>query len=390
MAMSGTLFSLNLLNAPIGLVLAGLVGVAFGYFLEVAGLGSSRRLTAVFYFRDMAAAKVMVTAVVTAMVGHGLLVGWGWLNPEDVHGLETYWTAQIVGGLILGAGIVIGGWCPGTAIIGAVSAKLDALVFLGGAILGSIVFNEAFDLIEPIHDGYGAGLVFVHESLGLQRPAVVLLCCLLAVGSLAGMTRLETRFAGKSAPDALTRKRRRAAAALLLGAALLGLVTPGSEPAETPAPGPAGDVLAAVSRTDDHITPLALAEAMMTGRSGLIVVDLRPAGDFNRFHLKGAINIPLETLMCRAGAELPRNRPIVLMSNGTTSAAQAWSALRPAGWTNVKILTDGILGFWRCCLTPPSLAGVTDAAAAQAAQDDFAARRAFFLKGWPDGLRPMR
>jgi len=377
---SGTLFSLDLLNAPIGLALAGLVGVAFGYFLEVAGFGSSRKLTAVFYLRDMAVVKVMFTAVVVAMVGLTLLTGLGWLNLEDVHGLETFWLAQILGGLVLGAGFVIGGWCPGTAIVGAVSAKLDALVFLGGAVLGSIVFNEAFDLIEPLYEGYGSGLVFLNETLGLHRPVLVLIFCLAALACLAGATRLEARLAGLPLPDALTAKRRRTAAALLLGAGLLGLVLPGPEPPQPgAATGQADNVLAAVSRAEDHIEPLALAQAMMSGKPELLVVDIRPPEDFKRFHLRGAIHVPLETLLARAGSELPRQKLLVLVSNGTTHAAQAWIALRQAGWTNARVLTDGLLGFWRACLTPPSLAGGTDAAAAQAAQAGFAARKAFFL-----------
>ena len=49
--------------------LALVIGLGFGFFLEKAGFGSTRKLAAVFYFYDMAVVKVMFTAIVTAMIG---------------------------------------------------------------------------------------------------------------------------------------------------------------------------------------------------------------------------------------------------------------------------------------------------------------------------------
>ena len=44
------------------LALAVVLGLGFGFILERAGFGSARKLTAVFYFYDMAVVKVMFTA----------------------------------------------------------------------------------------------------------------------------------------------------------------------------------------------------------------------------------------------------------------------------------------------------------------------------------------
>jgi thiosulfate/3-mercaptopyruvate sulfurtransferase len=388
--MNGTLYALDLLNTGIGFGAATLIGILFGFFLEQAGFGSSRKLTGVFYLTDMTVMKVMFSAVVTAMVGYAYIVGFGWLNPAEVYMLDTYWGAQIVGGLIFGVGFVMGGWCPGTALVGLASAKWDALVFLVGVVLGSIVFNEAYPLVQPLADGAHAGTLFVSENLRLSGPLAVLLICVGAVLIFAISTALERRAGSTVRPSSWPR---RAAAILVLSAIGVSFLpdTRRESVGPTMPRGPVrtasvtaaapSDLLHDVDAAADHIDPVDLATLVMAGTPGLTVVDLRPASDFAAFHIRGAVSIPLSTLAAKAAGRLPKTGPLVLYSNGTTHAAQAWLVLRMMGWENVRVLTDGILGFWRDCLTPPSLsAAVLDPAAAQQASTGFAERRAFFLE----------
>ena len=67
------LYAQGLLDTPLGLLLALVVGLGFGFWLERAGFGSSRKLTAIFYLRDFAVLKVMFSAMVTAALGLQLL-----------------------------------------------------------------------------------------------------------------------------------------------------------------------------------------------------------------------------------------------------------------------------------------------------------------------------
>lgn len=87
-----------------------LIGFAFGYVLEVAGFGNSKKLAAQFYFKEMTVLKVMFTAIIVAMVlifaasAVGLLdYNLIWVNP-------TYLWPGIVGGLIMGVGFIVGGF----------------------------------------------------------------------------------------------------------------------------------------------------------------------------------------------------------------------------------------------------------------------------------------
>lgn len=393
--MSGTLYSLDLLNAPVGFAMAGLIGILFGLFLEQAGFGSSRRLTGIFYFRDMAVLKVMFTAVVTAMVGYQYLVAFGWVNPGQMYMLDTYWGAQIVGGLVFGAGFVMGGWCPGTALVGLASAKWDALVFLAGAVGGSVLFSEVYPSVERLYNGSCAGTVFLAQSIGWSTPALVLAVCVMAVLAFAGGTWVEHRFGGAVAPDAGVRRRNRAAAVLLvaLAAGTFALPRPPARPDKDGGAAGApsgravaadGGLLGAVDRGEDHVEPMELAERLMAGEAGLTVIDIRSPEAYAAFHIRGAVSIPLDRLMEEASAgRVPRTGTVVLYSNGTTHAAQAWLVLRQAGWENAFVLTDGVLAFWRECLTPPSLVGMTDERVARAQGAAFAARKAWFLGGPP-------
>ena len=90
--------------------MAFVVGIGFGFFLEKAGFGSARKLSAQFYFRDFAVLKVMFTAIVVAGLGFWWLVRLGLLDLNYTYINPTFYIPQIVGGLILGVGFVIGGY----------------------------------------------------------------------------------------------------------------------------------------------------------------------------------------------------------------------------------------------------------------------------------------
>ena len=191
--MIATLFASHLLDSSGGLLTAGLVGLFFGWFLEQAGFGSSSRLAGIFYLRDMTVVKVMFTAVVTALIGLQYLTAWGLVAPTELYVLDTYWGAQAAGGVLFGVGFVMGGWCPGTALAGLAMRKWDALVFLVGAVLGSVLFNETFTLIRPLYEGWNAGPLTLAESLHLPMPLLVAAVAVLAVAMFNLCTWLERR-----------------------------------------------------------------------------------------------------------------------------------------------------------------------------------------------------
>jgi hypothetical protein len=92
------------------LIVSVVLGFFFGFFLERAGFSSARKLSAQFYFKDFAILKVMFTAIVIAMLGIAYLGLIGWLDMSQVFVPSTFIWPQLTGGLLLGAGFIIGGY----------------------------------------------------------------------------------------------------------------------------------------------------------------------------------------------------------------------------------------------------------------------------------------
>jgi hypothetical protein len=127
-----------------------LCGVLFGYVLENAGFGSPCKLTAQFRLTDWSVFKVMFTAIVVAAIGLTALTGAGLLAAEDLFVPPAFLWAAAAGGALVGAGFAVGGYCPGTSVVGLVSGRLDALVFLAGLLFGTWLFADAFGTLEAL------------------------------------------------------------------------------------------------------------------------------------------------------------------------------------------------------------------------------------------------
>jgi uncharacterized membrane protein YedE/YeeE len=156
-----------------GLLLATVVGFLFGFVLERAGFGDSRNLTNIFYFRDMRVLRVMFSALCTAMVGL-LLLSWVGLFDYSVllqySLLETYLWPQLVGGILFGLGFVMGGYCPGTSMVGIVSGKIDALVFMVGMFAGIYVFAAGFPAWADFYKSSDMGRITLWQLFGVSAP----------------------------------------------------------------------------------------------------------------------------------------------------------------------------------------------------------------------------
>ena len=108
--MKGPLVPNEILTLDMGLVFALVAGLLFGFFLERAGFGSARKLTAIFYFQDFAVLRVMFTAVVVGAIGLLLLESVGQIDLNMLAIPSTYLWPQALGGLLIGLGFVIGGY----------------------------------------------------------------------------------------------------------------------------------------------------------------------------------------------------------------------------------------------------------------------------------------
>ena len=194
--MNAPFFKFGFFNDDVSLIVAFVIGIGFGFFLERAGFGSARKLCAQFYFTDMAVFKVMFTAIITAMVGLYYFSVVGFVDLSLVNVNPTFIVPQTIGGLILGVGFVVGGYCPGTSCVALSTGRIDGAVYLAGILVGVFAFGEAFPLVKGFYNSTPMGSVPLPELLGVSYGLVVFLVVLMAVGGFAGATWVEKKFAG--------------------------------------------------------------------------------------------------------------------------------------------------------------------------------------------------
>ncbi|MFN8589707.1 MAG: YeeE/YedE thiosulfate transporter family protein [Candidatus Eisenbacteria bacterium] len=200
--MNAPFFKFGAFGDETSLVVAFVIGIAFGWFLERAGFGSAKKLVSQFYLDDLAVFKVMFTAIVTAMLG-AFYLGWiGVLDLSLVYLTPTNLWPQIAGGLVLGFGFIIGGYCPGTSMVGAATGRIDAMVYVLGVAAGTFLTGEAFPLLKTFYESGAMGRLTLPEVLHLPYGVVVLLVVLMALGGFAGAEWLERRARDGAAKEA--------------------------------------------------------------------------------------------------------------------------------------------------------------------------------------------
>ena len=346
-------------------VLFGVIGFAFGFTLEMSGFGDSRKLAAQFYFTELTVLKVMFTAIAVALtllfaaVSLGILdFGQVWVNP-------TYLSSGILGGLIMGVGFIIGGFCPTTSLASASTGRIDGMFFMLGGFVGAFLFGETERFFTHWYNTSGYfGRLTLDQVFGIPVGWIVLLVVIMALFMFWGAEQLE-RIVGKKDLSHEPRLRLVGAAALFALALTVALSgTPSVEEKYSKLtftrteslPHPSGNadpIVNTYQYTADEmlekrlvqIVPAELFKAIYNQKVNLIMLDVRSESDYNMYHIKGAINAPVDRLpgiLPDLLAEPPANSIFVLMSNNESAATNAWKLLVASSVPNVYILEGGI------------------------------------------------
>ncbi len=184
------------LSTAASLGIALVLGAGFGFCLERAGFGSARKLTAVFYAYDMAVVKVMFSAIVTAMVGLYVLSALGLLDLGELYLEPTNVAAQALGGLVFGAGFIVGGYCPGTSIAAIATGRKDGILFALGMLAGVYAYAEFTPGIETWIKATAQGEMTLPSVTGVGMGWYTAAFIAFLLFAAWGMGRLERRFAG--------------------------------------------------------------------------------------------------------------------------------------------------------------------------------------------------
>jgi hypothetical protein len=331
-----------LVGKPLMYLIFALIGFAFGYVLEISGFGDSTKLAAQFYFKDLTVLKVMFTAIVVAMVLIFAAVGLGWLDYNQVWVNPTYLWSGIVGGLIMGVGFIIGGFCPGTSLVSMATFKIDGLFFVLGGLTGIFLFGETVGLYEDWWNGSYFGRLTIMDWLNLPTGVVVVAVVLMALFMFWGGEQLERIF-GKR--DLAREPRLRVAGAVALVLAAVAVLLVGAPDTADKWARVSDEKERLVAAREVQIHPGELLASLADDRLKVRMLDVRSESDFNMFHIQGSQHVELSGLLPLTKeflASSTKNTVYVVMSNDELAATDAWRVLAAESVPNVYILEGGI------------------------------------------------
>jgi hypothetical protein len=290
----------TIISDEFDLIIALFLGFGFGFILEQAGFSSSKNLVGLFYGRNFVVLKVFFTAGITVMVlvlasGH-----FGLLDLSLIYVNPTFLQSAIIGGLIMGAGFIVGGFCPGTSICASAIGKLDAIIFVAGSFAGIYLFMEIYPMIEEMYFDGNMGALTIHEVLGISSISFAVILSAGAIGIFVLVTYIESRV--NSLPFEVPRKSVMRMSMLgiipFIVVGLVGFTPDTAERIEAQVNDTANLKLAETKSMDAD----KLAFELVNNYYKWNVIDVRSPQEYKAWHLPLSINIPLDSILNREWA----------------------------------------------------------------------------------------
>ncbi|MCK5700904.1 MAG: YeeE/YedE family protein, partial [Cyclobacteriaceae bacterium] len=287
----------SIISDEFDLIIAIILGFGFGFILEQAGFSSSKKLVGLFYGYNFVVLKVFFTAGITAMIGVLAFSHFGLLDISLIYVNPTFLKSAIVGGLVMGVGFIVGGFCPGTSVCASAIGKLDGITFVLGSFLGIYFFMEIYPFISDMYFEGGIGAVTMPEMLGISQISFALILSISAIGIFVLVTYIESRVNKTSFELPKKKVVRMSILALvpILIIAVTGFMPNRLERIEAQINDPV-NLKAAEAKSLD---PDKLAFEIVHNYYKWNVIDVRSPEAYKAWHLPLSINIPLDSMLNR-------------------------------------------------------------------------------------------
>lgn len=160
------------------LVLAVIFGFAFGWLLHRGRVADYNTIVRQFLFKDFTVIKVMLTAIIVGGIGVFVLVQLGYakfhIKPADL-------LAITLGAGLFGIGMVLYGYCPGTALAAIGAGSVHALIGAFGMIAGGILYALTFDWVsQTVLPVWAMGKAQLPQLIGVGAPVIFVVLAVLA------------------------------------------------------------------------------------------------------------------------------------------------------------------------------------------------------------------
>ena len=149
------------------------VGIVMGVLLQRVGASSPRMIAAALRLQDLTIIKFMATTIAVGTIAVYALSRW---VPMHFDIKPTYLVGVLAGGLIFGIGFAIGGYCPGTCVVGVGEGRRDAVATVLGGLFGALLFTLVYKLLEaPLVKPLNYGKVTLADALHLPAFLVAVI-----------------------------------------------------------------------------------------------------------------------------------------------------------------------------------------------------------------------
>lgn len=174
---------------PKTLLMGIITGLVFGFLLHKGGVTRYNVIVNQFRFKDFTVLKTMLTAIVVGAIGI-----WGMKQAGMIEGLQVKGAALAmngIGGAIFGVGMVVLGYCPGTALAALGSGSRDAGVGVIGMLFGAAAYAEAFPWISARLDPIANfGKVTFADVLHVSPWLLIAVLAVFAIGLFVVLERI--------------------------------------------------------------------------------------------------------------------------------------------------------------------------------------------------------
>jgi rhodanese-related sulfurtransferase len=351
----------EIIGNDLNFIVALFIGIAFGAILEQAGFSTSKKLVGLFYGYDFTVLRVFFTAGIVAMTGVMALEHFGLLDITLVYVNPTFIWSAVIGGVIMGLGFVIGGFCPGTSVCAAAIGKIDAMIFIAGAFLGVLIFAEGYPLFEGFYKAGNLGAPRMFETLGMPQHLFAFALTVVALVAFVGVSIIENRVNGSAQPAIRLTP-------YYVSVGLIGIVIAGSA---FLFPERKASLLAA-TRDRDYVQQYALdtmavdefAFRVVNEDPSLQILDFRPAGEFAAMHLPRSTSFTVDNLFEKEPNQVltVRHRTNVIIAEDEWTERTIGVMASELGYHGLKVLRGGMAGFRSGILdfVPPPVARTRD------------------------------
>lgn len=334
----------DVVGNELNFIVALLIGILFGVILEQAGFSTSKKLVGLFYGYDFTVLRVFFTAGIVAMIGIIALEHFGLLDINLTYINPTFLWSAIIGGLIMGLGFVVGGFCPGTSICAAAIGKIDAMIFIAGSFIGVLIFAEGYPLWEDLYKSNNWGNVRVFDSLGMQQTVFAFILTAFSLFAFWIVSIIENKVNGIKKPAIRLTP-------YYVTIALIGFVLSLSAFILTERKDSLQNLVSDKEFVNSYdlkaITVDEFAYRIMKGDNKLQIIDFRDIKEYEKQSLPGSTSFTFDNLFEKEPSKILRirHKTNVFVANDEHQERQFAIIANRLGFGNVTILKGGLNSF---------------------------------------------